>query len=208
MNDLPTLKFDAQGLVPVIVQDSRTKDVLMLGYASQEALRRTLETREGWFWSRSRTELWRKGATSGNTLRVEQVLLDCDGDAVIYRVEPAGPTCHTGAVSCFYNELLAPDATQATTGPEVMLELAAVIQDRQQKRPEDSYTTYLFDKGVDKIGKKIGEEAAEVIIAAKNGEPTQIALEVADLWYHSLVMLAACNVSPAAVWQVLSQRRK
>ncbi|MBI2864944.1 MAG: bifunctional phosphoribosyl-AMP cyclohydrolase/phosphoribosyl-ATP diphosphatase HisIE [Chloroflexi bacterium] len=209
------IRFDNKGLVPAIVQDERTGEVLMLAYANESALQKTLETGQAWFYSRSRQQLWRKGETSGNYLSVEAVHVDCDGDAVVYVAEPAGPTCHTGERSCFFRDLdgkgdLLPATTPAflRRTSDVLDEVFRVIKERQATVPEGSYTAYLFREGVDKIGKKIGEEAAEVIIASKNGVSSRIAEEVADLWYHTLVMLAATGLSPEDVRKELDKRRK
>src|ERR1700754_1893790 len=200
--DLKDIRFDQDGLVPAIVQDARTREVLTLAYMNQESFTRTLETSETWFWSRSRKELWHKGETSGNTQRVVSLATDCDNDAIIVLVEPAGPACHTGARSCFAIEH---DEEQPGRVPH---ELYALIQCRQEERREGSYTTYLSDKGLDKILKKVGEESAETIIAAKNDDPKQLVAEVADLLFHLLVMLVACNVSLDDVRDELAQRRK
>jgi len=195
------VKFDAHGLAPAIVQHWRTRQVLMLAYMNREALDRTLQGEHVWFWSRSRQELWEKGATSGNYLLPKQVVADCDGDTILVLAEPTGPVCHTGEANCFYGEPL-------PSGVEVLEELAAVIAQRNRDRPKDSYTAKLLGKGIDRIAKKIGEEAAEVIIAGKNGAPEEIAWEVSDLLYHTLVMLEATGVSLDAVYAELVKRRK
>lgn len=198
--DLKNIRFEPNGLVPAIVQDARTREVLTLAYMSAESLARTLETGETWFWSRSRNELWHKGATSGNTQQVVSLTADCDNDAIVVLVNPAGPACHTGARSCFGIE-------QEFSGG-LLHELYELIKSRQAERPEGSYTTYLFDKGLDKILKKVGEESAETIIAAKNDDPKQLVAETADLLYHLLVMLVARGVSLDDVRDELAQRRK
>jgi phosphoribosyl-AMP cyclohydrolase / phosphoribosyl-ATP pyrophosphohydrolase len=200
--DPKNVRFDPNGLVPAVVQDARTREVLTLAYMNAESLARTLETGETWFWSRSRNELWHKGATSGNTQRVLDLTADCDNDAIVVLVEPAGPACHTGARSCFDLEF----SEEASGG--VLHELYEVIKSREQERPEGSYTTYLFDKGLDKILKKVGEESAETIIAAKNDDPKQLVSETADLLYHLLVMLVARDVNLDDVRKELAQRRK
>jgi phosphoribosyl-AMP cyclohydrolase / phosphoribosyl-ATP pyrophosphohydrolase len=182
------LKFDGKGLIPAIVQDASTREVLTLAYMNRESLARTIETRETWFWSRSRNELWHKGETSGNTQQVVDLVADCDGDAVVVLVKPAGPACHTGARSCF-------DLNQHEDLAGVLRQLYKLIESRQRERPEGSYTTYLFDQGIDKILKKIGEESAETIIAAKNDETKPLVSEVSDLVYHLLVLLVARGVS-------------
>lgn len=198
--DPARVKFDEHGLVPAIVQDARTREVLTLVYMNRESLARTLETGETWFWSRSRNELWHKGATSGNTQQVVSLTSDCDDDALVVLVNPAGPACHTGATSCF--------ETEAENPASLLHELYELIKSRQQERPQGSYTTYLFDKGLDKILKKVGEESAETIIAAKNDDPKQLVAETADLLYHLLVMLVARNVNLDDVRDELAQRRK
>jgi phosphoribosyl-ATP pyrophosphohydrolase/phosphoribosyl-AMP cyclohydrolase len=201
--DPATVKFDEHGLVPAIVQDALTREVLTLAYMNRESLERTLETGETWFWSRSRNELWHKGATSGNTQRVVSLASDCDNDAIVVLVNPAGPACHTGARSCFD---LAQLSEESPGG--LLHELYEVIKTRRRERPEGSYTTYLFDKGLDKILKKVGEESAETIIAAKNDDPKQLVAETADLLYHLLVMLVARGVELNDVRNELAQRRK
>ncbi|HEY7062077.1 MAG TPA: bifunctional phosphoribosyl-AMP cyclohydrolase/phosphoribosyl-ATP diphosphatase HisIE [Chloroflexota bacterium] len=232
------LKYDANGLIPAVVQDAETRQVLMVGYMNRESVQRTVETGQAWFWSRSRGELWHKGATSGHYLNVRAIHVDCDGDTLLVEAAPAGPTCHTGAVSCFFNELEAEDgraaanapaepvatagvAAGAQIGPEengsagtaaldgrAVEALFAVIQERQRLRPEGSYVAKLLDAGVDRIAKKIGEEATEVVIAAKNADQAEITWEVADLWFHSLVLLAASGLTPADIWQELDRRRR
>jgi len=197
--DPQIVKFDEHGLVPVIVQDAHTREVLTLAYMNQESLARTLETGQTWFWSRSRHELWHKGATSGNTQNVVNMTTDCDNDALVVLVEPAGPACHTGARSCFALEHKDNDA--------VLNELYEVIQSRERERPAGSYTTYLFDKGLDKILKKVGEESAETIIAAKNAEHNLLVAEVADLFYHLLVLLVARGVGLDEIRAELAKRR-
>lgn len=202
------LKLNDEGLIPGIVQDARTGQALMLGYLDAEALRRTLTSGEVWFYSRSRQELWHKGATSGSFLKLRAITADCDQDALLLQVEPTGPVCHTGAVSCFFNPVAEAAAEPGPAGPGIMTELFQVIQERGQTRPEGSYTARLLEGGVDRIGKKVVEEAAESIIAAKNAEPQAIAYEVADLLYHTLVLLAATGVPLEAVWEELRKRRR
>jgi len=195
------LKFDGQGLIPAIVQDANTREVLTLAYMNRESLVRTIETRETWFWSRSRNELWHKGETSGNTQQVVDLVADCDGDAIVVLVTPAGPACHTGARSCF-------DLKQHEDFAGVLTQLYKLIESRERERPEGSYTTYLFDQGIDKILKKVGEESAETIIAAKNGETKPLVSEVSDLIYHLLVLLVARGVSLDQISEELVLRRK
>ena len=211
------VKFDAAGLVPVVVQDARTRRVLTLAYMNAESLARTLETNETWFWSRSRSCLWHKGETSGNTQRVVDVLLDCDGDALNLLVVPNGPACHTGAESCFHNHiqdagsfegLEAGAPTNASGLAEVLDNLYALVESRKRERPEGSYTTYLFDQGLDKILKKVGEESAETIIAAKNDDLGCLVKESSDLLYHLVVLFVERGLSLETLHDELLSRRK
>jgi phosphoribosyl-AMP cyclohydrolase / phosphoribosyl-ATP pyrophosphohydrolase len=197
--DPKTVRFDEYGLVPAIVQDAHTREILTLAYMNAESLARTLETGQTWFWSRSRNELWHKGATSGNTQNVVALTTDCDNDALLVLVEPAGPACHTGARSCF-------DVEHRDIGG-LLNELYALIESRERERPAGSYTTYLFDKGLDKILKKVGEESAETIVAAKNDDRELFVGEVSDLLYHLLVLLVARRVSLDDVRVELTKRR-
>jgi phosphoribosyl-AMP cyclohydrolase / phosphoribosyl-ATP pyrophosphohydrolase len=194
------LKFDDKGLIPAIVQDARTREVLTLAYMNRESLARTLETRQTWFWSRSRNELWHKGETSGNTQRVVDLVADCDNDAIVVLVEPAGPACHTGARSCF-------DLKSENLG-QLLAELYDLIETRERDRPDGSYTTYLFEQGLDKILKKVGEESAETIIASKNEDTGLFVNEVSDLIYHLLVLLVARGVTLDQIRDELARRRK
>jgi phosphoribosyl-ATP pyrophosphohydrolase/phosphoribosyl-AMP cyclohydrolase len=199
--DIKNLKFDERGLIPAIVQDARTREVLTLAYMNEESLVRTIETGQTWFWSRSRNELWHKGETSGNTQTVVALHSDCDNDAIVVLVNPSGPACHTGARSCF-------DATLENEDLGLLLNnLYELIESRERKRPEGSYTTYLFNNGLDKILKKVGEESAETIIAAKNEDRTRLTAEVADLVYHLLVLLVARGVSLDEIRAELKSRR-
>lgn len=191
------IKFDERGLVPAIVQDANSLQVLTLAYMNWESLERTLAEHETWFWSRSRASLWHKGETSGNSQRVVDVTLDCDHDALRILVVPEGPACHTGAQTCFHNELQeasqdgveneGKQAEKADLG-EMLSLLYSLIESRNRERPENSYTTYLFDQGLDKILKKVGEECAETIIAAKNEDRYALVKESSDLLYHLLVL--------------------
>lgn len=200
--NIDDVKFDEHGLVPAIVQDAATREVLTLAYMNRESLAKTIETQQTWFWSRSRGDLWHKGETSGNTQQVVSLTLDCDADAIVVLVEPAGPACHTGARSCF-------EAESKPTGiGSVLDQLHHLIQTRERERPANSYTTYLFDEGLDKILKKVGEESAESIIAAKNDDGGRLASEVADLVYHLLVLLVARGVTLEEIARELGQRRK
>jgi phosphoribosyl-AMP cyclohydrolase / phosphoribosyl-ATP pyrophosphohydrolase len=202
----PTPAFERYELIPAVVQDSRSGRVLMLGYMNREAFERTVAEEQVWFWSRSRDGLWRKGETSGNVLRVVAVRLDCDGDAILVLAEPAGPTCHTGAVSCFFGEVRASD--DPPPAPETARELFEIIRGRLVDRPEGSYVAKLAAGGIDRIAKKVGEEATEVVIAAKNRDPDELIRETADLWFHTYVVLAEAGLSPEDVWAELARRRK
>jgi len=169
-----------------------------MAWMNRTALEKTIETQDAWFWSRSRQELWHKGGTSGNVQKVLSIGLDCDGDTLLLQVVPQGPACHTGSWSCFENS--------DTIAPQIVSQLYERILDRQKSMPEGAYTTYLFDKGVDKILKKVGEEAAEVIIAAKNRDRTELVAETADLMYHMLVLLAEQGIAPEEVAAELNRR--
>ncbi|MDR7079980.1 phosphoribosyl-ATP pyrophosphohydrolase/phosphoribosyl-AMP cyclohydrolase [Neobacillus niacini] len=200
------IRFDEKGLVPAIVQDAETKEVLTLAYMNQESLTKTLETGETWFFSRSRQELWHKGATSGNTQSVVSVKYDCDQDAVLVLVEPKGPACHTGAVSCFSEGIT--ERSSSLADYQILQSLEKLIIEREKERPEGAYTTYLFEKGVDKILKKVGEEAAEVIIAAKNRDKEELKWEAADLLYHLQVLLVEQGLPLKEVLKTLEERHK
>ncbi|OUS69726.1 bifunctional phosphoribosyl-AMP cyclohydrolase/phosphoribosyl-ATP pyrophosphatase [Paenibacillus sp. MY03] len=199
MNELKAaIKWSEDGLVPAIVQDAQSKEVLMLAYMNEESLRLSVSTGTTWFWSRSRNELWNKGATSGHTQRIESMSYDCDGDTLLVRVAQQGPACHTGRYSCFYNGIeLESGAQQADSADEeessdrfgILGKLETIIAQRYAERPAGAYTTYLFDKGVDKILKKVGEESAEVIIAAKNQDNDELRSEAGDLLFHLMVLL-------------------
>jgi len=183
-------------LIPAIIRDGSTGVVLTLAYMNEESLRKTRETGQTWFWSRSRNELWHKGATSGNTQRVIHIAEDCDGDALVVTVEPRGPACHTGAVSCFSGV------------PALALErLMSTLRSRNEKRPEGSYSTYLFAAGRDKILKKIGEEATEVVIAAKGDDRERIVSELADLVFHLSVLMVDAGIEWTDVEGELGRRR-
>jgi phosphoribosyl-AMP cyclohydrolase / phosphoribosyl-ATP pyrophosphohydrolase len=176
-------------LKAAIVQDAATNEVLMLAWMDDEALRLTRETGEAHFWSRSRQQLWRKGETSGNTLAVEELREDCDGDAILLRVRPAGPVCHTGSESCFAPWLW------------------RTVAERKQQRPEGSYVVRLLDAGVAKCAQKVGEEGVEVAVAAVGEDDERLVSELADLWFHTYVLLAARGLDPAAVERELRARR-
>ncbi|WP_223592090.1 bifunctional phosphoribosyl-AMP cyclohydrolase/phosphoribosyl-ATP diphosphatase HisIE [Neobacillus bataviensis] len=200
------VRFDEKGLVPAIIQDAGTKEVLTLAYMNEESLAKTIETGETWFYSRSRQELWHKGATSGNTQKVVSINYDCDQDAILVLVYPKGPACHTGAVSCFSEGLL--ERKTNLEDYQILQTLEKVILEREQERPEGAYTTYLFEKGVDKILKKVGEEAAEVIIAAKNRDHEELRWEAADLLYHLQVLLVEQGLPFREVLRTLEERHK
>ncbi len=228
------LKFDEYGLIPAIVQDAQTREVLTLAYMNRESLERTVATSSTWFWSRSRGELWHKGETSGNTQRVIELILDCDQDAIVVLVQPAGPACHTGERTCFHNAIesdvqgLTSDTQRSVEVPQskvwtsesrndnreaedlgvLLNQLYDLVESRKRERPEGSYTTYLFNEGLDKILKKVGEESAETIIAAKNENRTGLVAEVSDLIYHLLVLLVERGVSLAEIRQELAHRGK
>ncbi|GGJ64517.1 phosphoribosyl-ATP pyrophosphohydrolase/phosphoribosyl-AMP cyclohydrolase [Anoxybacillus voinovskiensis] len=203
MNDI---RFNEQGLVPVIVQDAQSKEVLTLAYMNEQSLQKSLETGETWFYSRSRQALWHKGETSGHTQRIVEMRYDCDRDALLVLVEPKGSACHTGSYSCFSHRLTGEYNDPSAHRFAIINELESVIAAREAERPEGAYTTYLFDKGVDKILKKVGEEAAEVIIAAKNRQPEELKWEVADLLYHLLVLLREQKLPLDEVLAVLTER--
>lgn len=211
------LKFDQNRLIPAIIQDCNSGQVLMMAYMNEEALQKTLETRRTCFYSRSRQELWVKGETSGHIQIVKEIRFDCDQDTLLVLVEQTGAACHTGHYSCFYRnekgeeiEPAAVDMDQvysSVAGPGILYELYEVIKDRQAKRPEGSYTTYLFEKGLDKILKKVGEESAEVIIAAKNREKNEVVYEASDLLYHLIVLLVEQGVDLSDIFFELKSRR-
>jgi phosphoribosyl-ATP pyrophosphohydrolase/phosphoribosyl-AMP cyclohydrolase len=202
----PEPRFDKQELLPAIVQDADTRQVLMMAYMNRAAYERTLETGQAWFWSRSRSELWHKGATSGHFLNVRGVSLDCDGDAILLLVDPVGPACHTDATSCFFQKVI-PTPDRLTAG-ETARELWDVIQQRLAERPEGSYVARLAAGGLDRFAKKVGEEATEVVIAAKNEDNDELVREMADLWFHCYLLLAQAGVRPEEVWGELARRRK
>lgn len=218
--EMSDLKFGTNGLIPVIVQEE-DGTVLMFAYMNREALQRTVDTGEAWFWSRSRQELWHKGATSGHKQLVRSITTDCDGDALLLTVEQQGAgACHEGYRSCFHHELsrdgeivtigepvFDPDQVYGAKGQDVFEELYGIIADRRDMPVEGSYTAYLFREGLDKILKKIGEESAEVIVAAKNDTRQPLLEETADLIYHLTVLMAERGVTPKQVFRVLHDRR-
>ncbi|MBW3110912.1 MULTISPECIES: bifunctional phosphoribosyl-AMP cyclohydrolase/phosphoribosyl-ATP diphosphatase HisIE [Bacillaceae] len=200
---MTSVKFDDKGLVPAIIQDAETKDVLTLAYMNETSLKKTVETGETWFYSRSRQELWHKGETSGNTQKVKNITWDCDRDALLVLVDKKGPACHKGEESCFHENVLG-EGNSSTEN--ILLTLEKLIGNREKERPEGAYTTYLFEEGVDKILKKVGEEASEVIIAAKNRDSEELKWEVADLFYHVLVLLREQKLPLQDVLGVLVER--
>ena len=205
--DLDALAFDDRGLVPVVAQDADGGAVLMVAWASREALERTLETGEAWFWSRSRARLWRKGETSGNALRLRSLHADCDGDTVLALVEPTGPACHTGEATCF-GKAAAPLARPRAAGDaDVLAQLDALLAERARERPEGSYTTRLMGDENLRL-KKLGEETAELVTALARGEGERIPEEAADLLYHVLAALHGAGMGLEAVLAVLAGRRR
>jgi phosphoribosyl-ATP pyrophosphohydrolase/phosphoribosyl-AMP cyclohydrolase len=204
------IQFDERGLVPVVTQDTNTSAVLTLAYANREALERTLESGVAHYYSRSRNELWRKGESSGNTQKVIEVRVDCDGDALLYRVEPHGPACHTGEESCFFTTLAGGGVGVATGGSgevdfgATVDKLAGTITQRHREMPEGSYTAKLLGDGTERVAQKVGEEAVEVVVAALRDE--RLAEEAADLVYHLLVLLEERGVGIGEVAQVLRDR--
>jgi phosphoribosyl-ATP pyrophosphohydrolase/phosphoribosyl-AMP cyclohydrolase len=212
------LRFDVNGLIPVIAQDAENGQVLMLAYMNAEAVARTLETGLAHYYSRSRGRLWRKGEESGHVQRVRAILYDCDEDALLLKVDQEVAACHTGHRSCFYRALpggRAEDAEGAErrfdpaavyAGLGILLEAYGIILDRKSRRPEGSYVAALFAKGPDQILKKVAEEAAEVLLAAKSDDREQLVYEMADLWFHSLVALADREIRPEEVAGELARR--
>lgn len=220
---LDNLKFDENGLIPAIVQDADTKDVLMMAWMNKESLQKTLETKNTWFYSRSRQKLWMKGETSGNTQKVKDLKYDCDNDTLLVLVDAKGVACHTGEKTCFHRKIgdgsrgaepspvgepeEITEVTSAIEGP-VLEQLYQLIAERKKEMPEGSYTTQLFKEGLGKIAAKISEESTEVIEAAFEKEKKEIIWETADLLYHLLVLLAAKDVTLKEVEAELQRRRK
>ncbi|MDO4291709.1 MAG: bifunctional phosphoribosyl-AMP cyclohydrolase/phosphoribosyl-ATP diphosphatase HisIE [Eubacteriales bacterium] len=201
------LKKGPDGLVPVVVQDVKTEAVLMVAYMDEEAYNRTLETGRMTYYSRSRQALWVKGETSGHYQYVHSLTADCDLDTILARVTQVGPACHTGSYSCFFNEIQRRSQKEESHNPmKVFEEVFAVIEDRKLHPKEGSYTNYLFDKGIDKILKKVGEEATEIVIAAKNPNPNEIKYEIADFLYHMMVLMAEKGVTWEEVTEELANR--
>ena len=204
-----TLKFDASGLIPAVVQNIETNEVLMVAYMNADSIKQTLETGRATFWSRSRQEVWVKGDTSGNYMYVKEVRVDCDCDCLVVLVNPAGPACHTGNRSCFFRKIedgkLVEDAKEQTK-TDVFAREQAVVMDRKEHPEEGSYTNYLFDKGEDKILKKVGEECTEIVIAAKNPDKEEIKYEISDFLYHMMVLMVEKGVSWEEITKELVKR--
>jgi len=220
-SDAVSLKWGPDGLLPAIVQDAKTGQVLMQAYMNEEALRKTLETGTAWYWSRSRQELWNKGATSGHYQHVKEIRVDCDGDSILLLVEQEGCACHEGTYTCFTRRVdgspkamidtaywpVLPGAEPHYDIGSILRELTLVLMDRRANPHPESYTSKLFTKGSDAYCKKIGEEATEVVLAVKNRDRENLAFEVADLWFHSLVAMVDQGIDPQAVAEQLASRR-
>ncbi len=204
------IKFDEKGLVSAVVQHAKTNEVLMVAYMNKETLDMTINTKKATFWSRSRQEVWVKGATSGNYLNVEEILVDCDEDCLLIKVIPEGPACHTGKRTCFYRALKGGELKEIELTDDlsyIFKEEEKTVIDRKKEPQDGSYTNYLFEKGDDKILKKVGEEAAEVVIAGKNRDKDEIKYEVADLMYHLSVMLVHNDMTWNDIYEEMKKRR-
>ena len=202
MLDISKLKFDEKGLIPAIVIDAATNKVLTLAYMNEESLKISLEKKLTCFWSRSRQELWLKGETSGNYQHIVKIVADCDSDALLVYVKKDGPACHTGSDSCF-NDVVFESDEEGVFSPEALFEM---IKGRKTEKKEGSYTTYLFEKGIDKILKKVGEECTEVIIASKDNDKKETIYEIADLYYHVMVMMVQMGIEVDDVMKELASR--
>ena len=203
------VQLDEKGLVPAIAQNADSGEVIMLGYMSPGSINRTLEGGDVWFYSRSRSDLWHKGEVSGNYMKIRSASMDCDGDTLLLQVDPEGPICHTGNRTCFFTAVDGvPEFETTETGPGILEELFATIQERKRERPDGSYTAQLLDEGVDRISQKVIEEAGELGIAGVKGDRSAISSEAADVLYHTLVLLAASDARPEDVWEELRKRRK
>ena len=208
---MTTIQFDEKGLIPAVVQDHQTRKLLMVAYMNRESLTKTLESREAWFYSRSRENLWHKGETSGNFLIVKSIKLDCDGDTLLLEVDPKGPACHTGQDSCFNTDLSDLDNCNfigADTDWNVFIELFSIIEDSKLNPKNGSYTNKLFDEGVNRIAQKVVEEAGETAIAGVTGQKEGLASEISDLIYHVFVLISANDMSLEQVFAELSERRE
>ena len=198
-----TIKYDKDGLMPAIAQDAVTGAVLMQAYMNAEAFEKTLKTGQAHYYSRSRKKLWRKGEESGHTQKVVKIMSDCDGDCVLLKVLQTGPACHTGEQTCFFNEL---KSFGESYNASILYDISDTIKDRKANPQEGSYTNYLLDKGIDKICKKVGEEASETIIAAKNKDNVELSNEISDLLFHLLVLCESCGLELEEVFKVLAER--
>ncbi|HBG4727539.1 TPA: bifunctional phosphoribosyl-AMP cyclohydrolase/phosphoribosyl-ATP diphosphatase HisIE [Clostridioides difficile] len=204
-----SIKFDDKGLVPVVVQEVVSKDVLMLAYMNKDAIKKTLKDKVSCYFSRSRQELWVKGETSGNTQKVVKMSYDCDVDTILLFVEQTGVACHTGNYSCFYRDLFDDSSKmELEVQTNILKELYDLINERKNNPVEGSYTNYLFEKGIDKILKKVGEESSEVIIASKNTDKSELIYEISDLVYHTLVLMIEKGVEIDEIKKELLKRRK
>lgn len=203
--DIDKLCYDKNGLIPAVVQNSVTLKVLMVGYMSKESVEKTISSGSVWFYSRSRNALWNKGESSGNFLKTVKITVDCDSDCLLIYAIPLGPTCHTNNESCFFTDIYINEENNSAS-LSMLEDLYNIIEERKANSSEGSYTTYLFDKGIDKILKKIGEEASEVIIAAKNASIDEIVYETSDLLYHTMVMLSERGVRPNLILDELYKR--
>lgn len=208
--DFNQLKFDEQGLIPAVVQDWLDGTVLMLGFMNREALEKTLATKSVHFWSRSRNKLWEKGETSGHRLQLKDLFVDCDGDTVLVKAQPIGPTCHTGERACFFTRLKADGTSEAQKTHDafggILEHLYRTILDRKRSPRAGSYTSSLFEGGADRILKKVIEEAGEVLLGSKNGKREEVIHEVADLFFHTLVALGYHEITPEEIYQELANR--
>ena len=202
MLNIDELKFDEKGLIPAVVQDWRSGEVLTLAYMNRESLEISIKEGRICFWSRSRQELWRKGETSGNTQEIVDIIADCDRDSLVVKVKKAGPACHLGNESCFVDRVWESDKLKDFSPDE----LYKLIQGRQTDPKEGSYTSYLFDKGIDKILKKVGEETTEVIVAGKGGEKAETIYEISDLYYHVMVLMVQMGITPEEILTELAGR--
>lgn len=205
MNILNEIKFDEKGLVPAIAQDFRTNEVLMMAYMNREAIEKTISSGKAHYFSRSRGNLWLKGETSGHFQHVKGIYYDCDIDTILLKVEQVGAACHTGERSCFYREIETP-FREDTAASSILDKVYKVIRERKENPQERSYVSSLFSKGTDTILKKIGEEASELIISGKGGKREEIVYEMADLWFHSLVLLGQLDIRPEEVYSELKRR--
>lgn len=206
--DVNHLKYDDAGLIPAVVQDARTLEVLMLAYMNEESLRKTLESKTTWFYSRSRKSLWNKGETSGNFQHVKDIRYDCDKDTLLVLVDPQGPSCHTGQNTCFYRNIMDEELNLPHVDLSILQSVYEIVETRKNNPMEGSYTNYLFDKGIDKILKKVGEETTETVIAAKNDSKEELIYETSDLIYHLMVLLVNQGVTLDDICNELDKRHK